>query len=107
MSYSNIRQILTKDNGIASYEVGKGLVKVVSMKMYNHAGDTDDGIKDSTFVEVLAQVPEYNNPDKTGSILFTLKCTQQKGLPSAKVSRLMKQIAHKGQINLQHWIANY
>lgn len=109
-----IKQISTWDNKeqkIFSINMDAEEVPIVKVKILRHAGDHREGNLDSYFIEVKAQVTEWQSPQdtvhtgplQTGTTLFAMKTTMEHGMPLKATEHLAQRIEDKGLIDLRLW----
>lgn len=76
-----------------------GVVQNVSI--WRHAGDSEQEITDSWFVE--AMVSFVNSDGDKFCHPFHLRCHDYHGRPKAQVALLAAKILEAGVINMKHW----
>jgi len=75
--------------------------KVNTVQVFRHAGDFDEGNKDSYFIEAYATIVSLNGNEL--STPLSLKWLSEHGNELESVERLVKRIQSKALINTDMW----
>ena len=95
-----LKQVYTVVNDLQMVEVSEGLLPVVSVRMFRHAANHDDGIE-SWVPEVTVRA--FGTEGGICHLTYTHKSTEDHGMEKLDAANLIHRVLLAGAINLCYW----